>query len=450
MQQKFAFRKKESTEKKSGFEFSAAAWRVLGALWLVVLLVVAVPSVGASIINASMMVDLKMERGVFGLGFGIFVLMMGLPGPAVAIGVQRWGYRRIATLGCLLLLAGSVAMATLVSTGWHYAIAFGLLVGGAVACAGMLPAQTVVARWFLVRRALAVSVVLSAIEIGGLISPPLLERMLATYDNDWRIGWWAIAGLGLTALCVVRLLLDERRVDALAAANPTPFMDTEEKKNGKVYKSTTRYTLRQAARTRAYWMIFAYMCVTGIAWVFLMAHGVVHLQDRGYAPSHVALTVVMIVTASFIGNMSAGVLGDRISPHLIAAVATILMAIGLCAAIHPTGAQGLLLYAIPTGLGYGATQVCVMTLLGNYFDKDSFSAIFGSIMPPSTICAAAGSAIAGVVFDRSGSYEPVILILIGLCVLASVAAMLASPPKTHQQGRFHLAQGSKAIETTKH
>ncbi|WEO74982.1 MFS transporter [Agrobacterium vitis] len=204
-----------------GFEYSAEAWRVLGALWLVVLLVVAVPSAGISVINAQMIEDLNLDRSVFGLGFGVFVLMMGLQGPVVAILMRKFGYQRTVTFGCFVLLVGSVSMASVVNTGWQYVIAFGLVVGTGVCVAGMLPAQAAIARWFHVRRALAVSVVLSAIEFGGFLSPPALDRLLAVSGNNWRLGWWVIAGLASVALLTVRFALNERDIERLVVENPT-------------------------------------------------------------------------------------------------------------------------------------------------------------------------------------------------------------------------------------
>ncbi|EUB99995.1 major facilitator superfamily MFS_1 [Rhizobium sp. CF080] len=408
-----------------GFEYSSDGWRVLGALWLVVLLVVAVPSAGISVINAQMIADLNLDRSVFGLGFGMFVMMMGFQGPVVAILMEKCGYQRTVTFGCGVLLVGAVAMATLVNTGWQYVVAFGIVVGTGVCVAGMLPAQAAIARWFHVRRALAVSVVLSAIEFGGFLSPPALDRLLAVSDNNWRLGWWVIAGLAGIALLTARLALNERQVERLVTQNPTGIESLGETH---VFKSQVRWSLKEAARTRAYWLILAYMSVAGVAWVFLMAHGVVHLQDIGYTSTDTAIAMAITIVASFIGNMTAGVLGDRISPAVIAAAGMALVAAGFFLLIHPQGFAGIWMYAVPAGIGYGASQVCLMALLGNYFGRESFPSMFGSMMPASTLCAASGAAGAGAIFDQMGSYDLMFNIIIGLCAFASLAILLASPP----------------------
>ncbi|MGV1822366.1 MFS transporter [Agrobacterium tumefaciens] len=417
-------------ETTKGFEYSVSAAKVLGALWLIVLLVVAVPSVGTSVVNARMIADLNMDRVIFGMGFGIFVMMMGLQGPIVAVLVRKFGYRATVTIGCLVLLAGSLAMATIVHTGWQYAVAFGLMVGTGVCIAGMLPAQTVVTNWFLARRALAVSIVFSAVEVGGFFSPPALEKLIAMSDGNWRMAWWVIAGSAVVAIIIAWTALNERHVEGVIAKNPTglPVRD-----RGKVFKSSTHWTLKEAVRTRAYWLILVYMSIAGVAWVFLMAHGAVHLRDVGYSPAETANAVAIIIVASFVGNMTAGFLGDHISPSVIAAVSMGLVAVGFCMVVRPEGFAGIFLYALPAGIGYGASQVCLMALLGNYFGKESFSTILGSMMPVSTLCAAIGAGSAGAVFDQTGTYGWMFVIVTGLCVVALLAIVAAVPPQSRRR-----------------
>ena len=46
-------RKVSNMALSKGFEYSRHGWKVLAALWVILLLVVAVPSVGASVVNAA-------------------------------------------------------------------------------------------------------------------------------------------------------------------------------------------------------------------------------------------------------------------------------------------------------------------------------------------------------------------------------------------------------------
>lgn len=419
---------KGASAQKSGFEYSGRAKHVLGALWLMVLLVMAVPSIGASILNAQMVQDLQMDRVVLGMGFGLFILMMGLPGPIVAIATTKFGYRWVTTIGCSLFIIGSILMATWVSSGWQFAVAFGVLIGGGVAFAGMLPAQTVVTKWFFVRRALAVSVVLSAIEVGGFVSPPGLDWLLGALENDWRKVWWFIAAMGAFALIVASIVIREEDIDKLVAGSNRSTVANAPDMNPNVHKSVVDWTLKQSIRTRSFWLLLLYVSLVGVSWVFVMAHGVVHLQDIGFSSSQSAMAVATIVVASFIGNFGAGGLGDRVPPHFIAACAALLMAAGLYFMIRPGSVAGILAYTVPLGMGYGATQVCIMALIGNYYGKSSFPMLFGVMMPPSTILAAIGAAGSGALYDITGSYQNAFGIFIAACLVLFPAMLLTTPP----------------------
>ena len=146
-------------------------WKLLVVLWVVVFVNLAFPIYGSSVVNAVMMRDLGLDRQTLGLLFSLFTILSGLPGPLVALCVDRFGIRRTLFAGSLLVSSGSVLMATLVRSGLGAALAFGLLVGTGVAAGGMLGAQAGLARWFVRRRALALSIMSTASGVAASSRP---------------------------------------------------------------------------------------------------------------------------------------------------------------------------------------------------------------------------------------------------------------------------------------
>ncbi len=105
----------------------------------------------------------------------------------------------------------------------------------------------------------------------------------------------------------------------------------------------------------------------GVPAPLVASGGVIHLHDIGFTPAHAASTIAVLVSASLVCNLLAGVLGDRVPPHRIGAVAMLALLLGLLPGIRPSTEAGLLAFAVPLGLGYGASQVCLMSLLANYY-----------------------------------------------------------------------------------
>ncbi|GAB6849184.1 MFS transporter [Paraburkholderia kururiensis] len=407
---------------------SAYRWRLIAALWVIVVFAAALPSIGASVVNAHMADALHFDRTVIGTGFGVFILMMGAPGPIIAMGVRRVGVKRVILAGTALLAAGTLTMAEAVRHAWQFPLVFGLLVGSGVACSGLLPAQAAVAKWFPDRRALAVSIVFSAIDVGGMIAAPFLEKAIVLDGGEWRAGWYVMSGFALLAFLIAAFAIrrDEPAGEGAVAA-PLPAASGP---TAPVFS-----TWREALGERSYWLIMLYMCVVGFDWMLMMAHGVVHLRDSGYSSGSAAFAVSIMVSASLAGNALAGVLGDRFSIQRIGAVAIASLTAGLILAVHPQGAAGSWMFAVPVGLGYGASQVCLMALLGNYFGANVFPQLLGLMMAVGTGSGAFLVGAAGAVFDRTGSYSPVFALCISLSVVATLAVSLAAPPKARETAR---------------
>ena len=126
-------------------------WKLLAACWFIMFVNLGIPAYGSSGLNALMAPALHLDRRALGLLFSAYMVMSGLPGPLVAISVNRLGARRTLMLGSVLLIAGALLMATIVNSFWAALLTFGLLVGSGVATGGALATQAGVTREALYR-----------------------------------------------------------------------------------------------------------------------------------------------------------------------------------------------------------------------------------------------------------------------------------------------------------
>jgi MFS family permease len=87
------------------------------------------------------------------------------------------------------------------------------------------------------------------------------------------------------------------------------------------------------------------------------------------------------------------------------------------------GATGRTAYfaAIMIGFGYGAESATTPYLVGRYFGMRSFGEIYSYLFIAVPLGGALGPSLMGKVFDRMGTYQPVLL----LCGVATVVAALA-------------------------
>jgi len=156
------------------------------------------------------------DRAAIALAVSINVFLYGLAGPFAGRVMLRVGPRRV-MLTSLLLIAAGVAASTQVQTLSHLYLLWGVVVGVGTSSTALVLSATVVNRWFIAWRGLALGLLGAASSTGRPVFLPLLATIVATLG--WQAVGWVVAGcLLLVALPLVALLMR----DAPEAVGLTP------------------------------------------------------------------------------------------------------------------------------------------------------------------------------------------------------------------------------------
>lgn len=408
-------------------------WKLLAALWLILLMNVAFPLYGAGVVNAYMATGLRFDRGTLGFGFAVCQWMTGLPGPLVALCVNRVGVRFTLALGTGFALAGALLMALWVHTGIQYELVFGVIVGAGIVTAGPIPTQSCVARWFVRRKALAMSLLLTGPAIGGFIAPRVLDALIAHFGENWRVGWWLIAGLSCVAMLLTLALVKESPADIGQAPDGVGKSGAETEHGARparqgVYRTAEEWKVGQALRSRTFWLILLSALGFSSGYSVYLAHGVIHLRDLGYAPAQAAASFSIMVLAMLAGTLAVGAMGDRIEPRYLWAAGSAAFGAGMLLSLRAADAAGLYVYAIFLGVGFGMAFASIMTLPANYFGAKAYPVVIGIITAVGTTAGALGAFVAGYSYDRLGSYSRVFDVIAIACFAGSILALLLTPP----------------------
>lgn len=395
------------------------------------------PMYGASVINSYMAADFHFDRRTLGLVFGVFVWISGLPGPLVALCVRKRGVRFSLVLGSLLVVTGALLMALFVRTAVELTVVFGVLMGLGAAWSGGVPLMACVSQWFLKRRALALSLVVAGLSIGSFIVPSLVNRLIAEFRGNWRVGWWLIVSLSICAAVASALLVKERPSDlgqypdgestGLLAANPSGCAPAQGRRT--VFRTAEEWTFSEAFRTSALWLMLLAFAGTYAGCFMFLAHGVVHLKDLGYTPAQAAFSLSLLLLLFLIGKLVVGALGDHIEPRWLCAAGLMFLGIGMALAIKASGTLVFYSYAVLLGLGSGMSITCILTMPANYFGGKAYPSILGVQSTVGTTAGAIGSYAGGYVFDHFGSYADAFYAVAIVCLASSVLMLLfAKPP----------------------
>ncbi|MFY9326967.1 MAG: MFS transporter [Georgfuchsia sp.] len=409
-------------------------WQVLAALWVVYFVNMGLPFYGGGIINAQMLKELDMGRGMLGLGVTVLLLINGLFSPVTALVVNRIGARRTLFIGCMFHALGAFILSQWVTQGWQFVVAYGVIIGVALTST-YLPVQTCAAQWFVRRRAFALSIVLASVGIGGFVVSPLMAKIIAAAQGNWRVGWYFVTGVAMLAGLVSLLFV--KNGPAEYGQNPDgPVGGTREDiateggdKKKTVYRTPDTWTGKEAARTRAMWLMILASVGFSIPFVTLISHAVPHLKDLGHTPVVAAMSLGALAFSSIFGKLGAGLLCDRIEPRYVWLVGMLLTGMSVVIAVGATTRVEVYLLGVFLGLGYGGSQVCWSAMTANYFGAGGFASAMGIQLPVSAVFSATAPLLVGLVYDAQGTYIYAFYAIAAFCFATGILLFAATPPK---------------------
>ena len=330
-------------------------WKMLAVMCIVLFANSGFPMYGGSVVNTYMAASLHFHRSELGLVFALFQFMLALPAPLAAICINKKGVRFTLVLGTFLIVAGALVMAVLVRNPIQAYLGFGIIIGLGSLAGGPLTAQAGIARWFVKRRALAISLILTGGAIGGLIAPLLLNWIIESFHGNWRVAWWFVAGITFVAALLALFFVKEwpsdvgQLPDGASSAEPGPSAAPSNARAA-VYRTTEQWTFAEVAHVD---LLAALLVRSGIP------HRVYPLSCPrcGSSPGPGLYTsagrlLAFVDDAGFFAQHAAGgSLGTISNLACCWAAAMLLFGGGMLLFVHPTGALGLYLYAILLGAG---------------------------------------------------------------------------------------------------
>jgi sugar phosphate permease len=408
-------------------------WWLLFFLWIVYTIPIGFVFYGPPVLYPFMIEETGWSRADIMAGYAAIMLITGIASPLAAWMIGRLGARVTLFIGGMGVAAINFAMASIGDDYTAY-LTLCVLLGLVVALATFIPIQTVIIFWFDARRALALGLVLGGGAIGGFFAPQIVNAAVLAGGGDWRIGW-TIAGVAALLAAVVAVLAVRNRPSDLGqhpdgvAADQAKAMITGGRAR-RTYRTAVAWTLVDALRTRALWLLLLATIGTFSLWQFIVTQGPLHLQDRGFEPADAAFFYSLAVGLSIAGRFSVAALGDFIEPRLLFAFALFCILVGalLFWFASPDRMWAAHLYPLLAGFGMGAAFICETTMVGNYWGPEAFARIRGVIGPIAVIFEAGVPPLAGFLYDLQGTYLTVVIITGVAAVLGLVAILLCTPP----------------------
>jgi MFS family permease len=262
--------------------------------------------------------------------------------------------------------------------------------------------MSTVSRWFDRRRGLALGIASNGAGLGPLVMAPLATYLIASFD--WRTAYLIIGVLAWVVVIPFSRLLrrDPYEVGALpdgARANGSGAGD-----KSTIQMVAASLSLRQAIRTRSFWMVFLVFLLFACSLFLVLTHLVPHATDMGFSPVQAASLLSASGGATVAGRVLLGLASDKTGRRAAAIICTLLVAVSMVWLIWARELWALYIFALAYGLGWGGMGPTFAALAGETFGLRKIGAILGAMDAGFNAGAAIGPFLGGLIFDVSGSY----------------------------------------------
>jgi MFS family permease len=405
--------------------------------WLVVAAAFAVMFVGFgsaysfSAFLGALQEEFDASRGSVSLVFslaGFLYFGLGIVSGPLA---DRWGARRLALVGVVLIGLGLIA-ASMARTLTEVYLAYGLGVGLGVG-ASYVPVVGAVQRWFTRRRGAASGLAVSGIGVGTLVMPPIAA--LCIENLGWRHSYLALGIFAIVfGVAMARLIRNDPRELGLSPDGDTAPADAP--KTGPAGMS-----LKEAVRTRRFIGLYAGCLISSFGLFVPFVHLVPYAIDHGASASSAALLLGMIGIGSTVGRFFLGGLADRIGRQLSLLATFVGLAVSLLIWAFSTSLWPLAIFALLYGTCYGGFVALLPALLTDYFGGRHIASIIGALYTCVAIGTLVGPSAAGLAYDLSHSYAVPIFASVALNIVGALV-IAATGKEKRPASRAAKAAGS--------
>jgi MFS family permease len=194
-----------------------------------------------------------------------------------------------------------------------------------------------------------------------------------------------------------------------------------------------RWKVSQALKTRQFWCLFLSYSFIGIVYNGLLAHLVIWAVDLGSVAAAAGIFVTLFNGPSIGARVFGGMMGDRYGKWKIMligiALSFIVVVLGFFGADSPLM---LGIFAVAVGLAIGFSNTLFAPYLGDLFGRENVGSLFGILTLGWGLIGGVGPLLWGEIFDRTGSYQPALLMSAFIYAAAVAAMLLVNTPSPHK------------------
>ena len=345
-------------------------------------------------------------REVFAFAVAIQNLLWGIGQPFAGAVADRFGTNRVLIVGSLFYASGLALMAMSTSPGM-LTMSAGVLIGfGLSGCSfnivlgafgKLLPESS---------RSMAFGIGTAAGSFGQFLFSPIAVAIMGPFG--YQVALYIFAGVVLLIVPLATALATPPAVGpGIIPSGPAP--------------QSLKVALAEAFGHRSYVLLVLGFFTCGFQLAFITVHLPAYLIDRGLSAEIGGYTLAIIGLFNIVGSLASGYLGNMMPRRFILSFIYFGRAMAVVAFISlPASPVATLIFGAVTGFFWLSTVPPTSSLIAVMFGVRWLAMLFGFAFFSHQVGGFLGVWLGGLVFEYSGSYNPVWWLSVLFGVLSAV------------------------------
>ena len=401
-------------------------WAIAVAIGALMMVVVGIGYYGLAVFLNPLQEEHGWSNGAVSGAAALYFIASGIASALFGPLIDRHGPMWLMTAG-FILVGLSAALVGFVEELWHlYAVYLLLAIGFGMS--SNVATNAIMTRWFMVRRARAMSVSATGISLGGVFLTPLGAKLV-------DIGGLELAAPVLGGLVLIVTLpvlwgviaYDPRQMGlhpdgedpALSLAAASTRIDA-----GSQFRP---WSIPQALRTVSFWGIAIAFTLVLIAQTGFVIHQIAFLEDRLGSRSAAALALSTTAFGSIVARLIVGTFADAVDKRWLTVVLFIVQGVTVLLVLRTESVVATYALTLTFGFTIGNIYMMQALLVGEIFGMVSFGAIFGVVAMSGQAGSGLGPLLVGLLEDRSGSYDLAFTVTALITFAAAGLVLFARP-----------------------
>jgi MFS family permease len=397
--------------KKTGLFYG---WRMVAAASALRVLGAGLHSFGFTVFFLPLSQDLNLSRTSTSLAFSLARAEGAVEGPIVGHLLDRYGPKPIMLAAVLLMGVGYLLLSQVHSYTTFLIVYLGVI---SLAHAGgfMHSPMVLINTWFIRHRARAITISSAAFGLGGVLVAPILSVIVQAWG--WR---WGAVIAGLLFLVIgIPLCLTIRRSPEGMGLLPDGIVSGEEGRR-QTLRPEVDVTVAEALRSFAFWGSVLAAGIRNGSYHAIAVHFVPLMVWKGLSQPQAALLLSVYAFLGMALTLMLGWFADKTNKPRMTAFILFVGGGAMLLPIVSSSLWSLFLFTI----FFSAVETTFplgWAVVGDLFGRKHYARIRGYMTLFYTWGGVLGPVIAGAIFDRWQTYEP---LLWSLVVVFSVAGAL--------------------------